>query len=78
MASLLFKEIEFDDYVDEVREYGTYYVHICDACYQKHKTEIENRIDKNGANGYCSVKGCWNEAEHYVDFAPEDVLIKED
>lgn len=75
MEKLIYKGIEFDDFVDEVEEYGTYYVHICDTCYQKYKTEIGDRIDKDSANGYCSVKGCWNEAEHYVDFTPEDVQI---
>ena len=64
-----------DDFVDEVKEYGTYYVHICESCYQKHKAEIGNKIDQGSANGYCSVEGCENEAEHYVDFMPEDVLF---
>lgn len=73
MKKLLYKGIEFDDFVDEVEEYGTYYVHMCDSCYQKHKKSIGNRIDKGSANGYCSVAGCENEAEHYVDFSPEDI-----
>ena len=78
MYKLIYKGIKFDDFVDEVEEYGTYYVHICEACCQKYKTEIGDRIAEGGANGYCSVKGCWNEACNYVDFEPEDVLIKED
>ena len=77
MGKLLYKGIEFDDFVDEVEEYGTYYVHICDACYQKHKTEIGNKIDRGSANGICSVAGCENEAEHYVDFWGKDVIEKD-
>lgn len=73
MKKLLYRGIEFDDYVEEVEEYGVYYVHICESCYQKHKKAIGNRIAEGGANGYCSVAGCGNEAEHYVDFSPEDI-----
>ena len=75
MENLIYNGIKFDDFVDEVEEYGTYYVGICDKCYQKYKAEIGNRIDEGSAGGYCFVEGCWNEAEHYVDFAPEDVQI---
>lgn len=78
MKRLLYKGIVFDDFVDETEEYGTFYVHICEPCYQKHKNKIGNRIDKGSANGYCSVEGCQNEAEHYIDFVPNDIIIKEE
>ena len=78
MGKLLYNGIEFDDYVDEVEEYGTCYVHICESCYQKHKKKIGNRIDIGSANGYCSVEGCWNDADHYVDFVPDDIQIIEE
>ena len=78
MYKLLYKGIKFDDFVDEVEEYGTYYVEICNKCYQKHKAEIGNRLDENSAEGCCSVEGCWNDADHYVGFVPDDIQIVEE
>ena len=77
MKRLIFKNIEFDDFVDEVKEYGTYYVHMCESCYKKHKNVIGNRIDKGSARGICSVAGCGNEAEHYVDFWEKEVVERD-
>ncbi len=64
------KEIEFDDIV--IEENGTW-SQICDSC-------IENHIDSDFldelpiANLICGVKGCNNEATHYIDFKYEKQL----
>ena len=64
------EQIVFDDYVDNTMEYNTYWVGMCESCHSKYKSILENRVDDCGS-GFCSVEGCGNEADYYVDF---DVL----
>ena len=66
-------KIVFDDYVDNTEEYDSYYVEMCQDCFNKHKDDIGFRIDEDGACGICSVKGCSNEADYYVDFDKDEV-----
>lgn len=64
--------IIFDDYVDNTLEYNSYWVSMCKHCYNKYKDILENRVDDCGS-GCCSIKGCENEADHYVDFDMNEV-----
>ena len=69
-------KIVFDDWCDETEdeELGGYWVGICDECLNKYNV-FENRIDECGS-GCCSVKGCRNEADHYVDFSRDEVVFE--
>ena len=67
------EKIVFDDYVDNTEEYDSYYVEMCEDCLNKHKDILGNRVDDGGACGICSVKGCNNVADYYVDFDKNEV-----
>lgn len=54
----------FDDVVKN--EDGRYWACICKDCVKKHNIS-ENLLDDAG-QGTCSVAGCWNEADYYIDF----------
>jgi DNA (cytosine-5)-methyltransferase 1 len=54
----------FDDVVKN--EDGGYWACICKDCVKKHNIS-ENLLD-NAGQGTCSVAGCWNEADYYIDF----------
>lgn len=71
------KQIVFDDYVDNTIEYNSYWVGMCKHCYNKHKNILGNRVDDCGS-GFCSVKGCSNEADYYVDFDMNEVTFIDD
>ena len=71
------KQIVFDDYVDDTFEYNSYWVGMCQHCYNKYKNILDNRIDDCGS-GFCSVKGCNNEADYYVDFDMNEVTFIDD
>lgn len=61
------KQIVFDDFEDNTEEYQSYWVEMCPHCHNKYKGILGKRAS-HGAIGTCSVKGCENEAEYYVDF----------
>ena len=65
-------KIVFDDYVDNTFEYNYYWVGMCKHCYDKHRDALGNRADDCGS-GFCSVVGCENEADYYVDFDMNEV-----
>lgn len=70
------KQIIFDDYEDNTEEYNSYWVEMCPQCYQKYKDILDKRADDGGiASGTCSVKGCANEADYYVDFTKNEVIF---
>jgi hypothetical protein len=69
------QKVVFDDFVDSTEEYGTYWCGICPCCLEKYKSILGNRVDEVGY-GTCSVEGCWNKAEHYVDFDQNEVYIQ--
>ncbi len=74
MKNMIYKEIVFDDYVDNTTEYDSYWVEMCSNCRNKYKDVLGNRVDDGGtACGTCSVKGCENEANYYVDFDMNEV-----
>lgn len=54
----------FDDVVKN--EDGGYWACICKDCVKKHNIS-ESLLDDAG-QGTCSVAGCWNEADYYIDF----------
>ena len=66
------KRIVFDDYQDNVKEYNSYWVEMCPHCLDKYKDILEDKYS-DGAGGTCSVQGCENEADYYVDFALTEV-----
>lgn len=66
------KQIRFDDYEYNTKEYQSYWAEICPECQKKYKDILGTRASL-GAAGTCSVKGCWNEADYYVDFKEEEV-----
>lgn len=68
------KQIVFDDYVDNTFEYNSYWVGMCKHCHDKYKSILDNRVDNCGS-GCCSVKGCENEADYYVDFNMNEVTF---
>ena len=73
------KRIIFDDFCDESEEYGTFWVEMCPHCHNKYKGILGNRCDDRGsAQGTCSVEGCENEADYYVDFARDEVEVMDD
>lgn len=67
------EKIVFDDYTDNTEDYDSYWVEICEDCLNKHKDILGNRVDDGGACGICSVKGCNNVADYYVDFDKNEV-----
>ena len=79
MANMIYiskkgKQIVFDDYVDNTEEYGSYWVEMCPYCHNKYRSILGNRADDGGtAQGTCSVKGCENKADYYVDFDKNEV-----
>lgn len=68
------EQIEFDDFCDNTEEFGSYWTCMCSHCYEKHKDELEDKAD-NGGVGTCSVSGCNNHADYYIDFNKDEVNI---
>lgn len=66
--------IVFDDWNDEVEEYGTYWGGMCQECFNKFKNILGDRV--SDGSGCCSVKGCENEADYYVDFLKDEVAFE--
>lgn len=70
------KQIVFDDFCDETEEYQSFWAEMCPRCHNKYRGILGNRCsDKGEAQGVCSVEGCENEADYYVDFAVTEVKI---
>lgn len=69
------KEIIFDDYCDETQEedLGGYWVYMCKHHHRMYRHVLKGKFDDTGCSTYCSVDGCWREADYYVDFGPEEV-----
>lgn len=75
--NMIFKRIVFDDYVDNTIEHNSYWVGMCQHCRDKYNSILGNRVDDCGS-GFCSVKGCNNEADYYVDFDMNEVEFEAD
>lgn len=72
------KQIVFDDFEDNTEEYDSYWVEMCPHCHNKYRGILGNRADDGGtACGTCSVKGCENDADYYVDFNMNEVTFIE-
>lgn len=70
--------IVFDDYTDETNEYNSCWVEMCPHCRKKYRGILGRRVDDgNSPWGVCSVKGCENDAEYYVDFNRNEVEFSE-
>lgn len=74
------KQIVFDDFVEEYDEEfkkdRPYWAEMCPHCHRKYRGILGNRFDDGGtAQGTCSVKGCNNQANYYVDFYQNDTKI---
>ena len=70
------QKIAFDDFTDNREEFHSFWVEMCPHCYNRYKDILENRADEGGtAQGICSVKGCNNEADYYVDFSEGEVTF---
>ena len=70
------EQIVFDDFVDSIRDHGSYWGELCPHCHNKYKDILGQRVDDGGtACGTCSVEGCDNEADYYVDFSENEVNI---
>ncbi len=61
--------VVFDDY--EVED-DSCWAELCPACLGKYRKILAGHAS-DGAAGTCSVKGCQNEAEYYLDFKKEEV-----
>ena len=59
------EQICFDDFAQD-KENGHYWACICEKCVQKYGVSKE-LLDEAG-QGACSVQGCQNEADYYIDF----------
>ena len=70
------KTIVFDDYCNEIDEQGICWVHMCKHCHNKYRSILGNRVSESGSDSaICSVKGCENKADYYVDFDGAEVKI---
>ena len=72
------QKILFDDFTDERdTDYCGIWVGVCSCCANKYADALKGHLDDYGS-GCCSVLGCENEADYYVDFlADENVKIIE-
>lgn len=68
------RPLVFDDYVDNTGEFQSYWACLCGQCREKYGTELEGRIDDCGS-GTCSIEGCSNDADFYVDFGMNEVVV---
>jgi hypothetical protein len=79
MKNLLYKEIEFDDYVINPDGAGGW-VEICEDCAQKHRDKLNREMKPGGCPGVtCFVKGCLNndddQPHYYIDFKAESITF---
>ena len=70
---LVYKGIKFDDWsaVDEpdFGEVVEVWAEICESCRKKYADVLlDKELDIGAAQGCCSVYGCLNRADHYIDF----------
>lgn len=80
MEKLIFRTdneaVIFDDFENDVEAYRQYWVEMCPCCRSRFESLLEGRFEDNAAQGICSVEGCENEAEYYVDFDMDEVEIE--
>lgn len=72
------KKIVFDDFCEDA-EFNFIWVEMCKKCRAKYRGILGQRPDDGGtACATCSVAGCENEADYYVDFKREEVEFHEE
>ena len=73
------KKVIFDEFTDErEQDYNGVWCGICKDCADKYHEELRGHFDHCGS-GCCSVCGCSNEADYYVDFwRDENIEIIDD
>lgn len=76
MCSVMkFRNIVFDDFSESAEDTGCW-VEICQQCKKKYIDILKDRVDEDGgAIGTCSVKGCMNDGDFYVDFNNDEVIF---
>lgn len=74
------KHIAFDDWEnaytwdDDMNDVPLVWTRMCASCHKKYRGILGNRCDCGGSgSGACSVKGCEQMAEYYVDFSVDEV-----
>lgn len=61
----------------KTKENKGYWVDLCSKCQNKYKDILGKRISISGAKeNICSVKGCCEETEYYVDFKENEVRFE--
>lgn len=72
-------QILFDDFTDERNEdYCGVWTRICPHCGKKYFGSLKDEHLDDCGSGTCSVLGCENKADYYVDFwEDEDLKIIE-
>lgn len=73
------KRVIFDDYVDNLKEYGEYWSQVCPHCHNKYRGILARKTSDSGSDTMtCGIKGCWNTgASYYVDFKANEVVFEE-
>lgn len=70
------EKVIFDDFTDEREEdYCGVWACVCKSCAEKYKSVLFDHMDDCGS-GCCSVDGCENDGDFYVDFFVGDKTIK--
>lgn len=69
---LVCKGIKFDDWSEadesDFGEVVEVWAEMCESCRQKYADVLDKELDIGAAQGCCSVYGCSNQADHYIDF----------
>lgn len=70
---IVFDDWTYDSYEDKHGNPVPYaWVGMCPSCHHKYRGILGNRCDNTGS-GACSVKGCEQMADWYVDFSADEV-----
>lgn len=68
---LEYKDIIFDDWGEHE---NSIWASVCEKCLQKYKDKLKKEASESGSYSICSIEGCENEADYYVDF--NDIYVK--
>lgn len=75
--------IVFDEWTDErgwKRDEGCdFWVYMCEECRRKYAHLLGGRVSpEDGNSDWCSVSGCGNSGNYYVDFAEGEVTYMQE
>ena len=65
----------FSEFSDDSGDPVAFWAEICPACREKYKHILTGKYESGCACGSCSVMGCSNESDSYVDFALDEVDV---